>query len=543
MTPPPARTSNALAWTLAMLLLVAARVPAIAQPAGNDQHLYLYTGQRVFEGQVPYVDAWDQKPPGIFFLYGALWQIWPRESVVAIADLGAAAITAWLLVTLGRRTGDVSAGRLAAVVYLAGSHPSLSRLSGVYVRGQSEVFIAMFVTAALVQCAAPLRTRARLIAAGACLGAAFVIKYNAAAYGMATVVALLAWRGRSAGAGGTADGRPPMPMSKQLGWVAAGGAAICLSVLAYFAAHGALEALRLATIDYNVRYSRETYAGGALGAVKYFVTLPIGRMRVDPLWYLGGIGALAMLLCRAPRDRVLVGVAWLASTVASIMINGARDLPQYFVQAGPALAMAAAWGFAALPQSARVRAVVATAVIAVGAWKVGLEAPSFAGVRLFGAPQLAANIRDDVESLSGRIDRHTYLTRFTGGQKYDAAAVDDLARQVRETTRPDDRIFVFGFAPGVYVNGNRRSASRFFWSRPVILEFAADHPGYGTPGLLADLRAATPAIVALQKQDWFPDVANSRDFFLASDPLRSWLDEGYVLDRETPVFLVYRRRS
>src|SRR5262245_53486027 len=190
MTPPSARTSNALAWTLAMLLLVAARLPAIAQPAGNDQHLYLYTGQRVFEGAVPYVDAWDQKPPGIFFLYGALWQVWPRESVVAVADLGVAAITAWLLVALGRRTGDVTAGRLAAVIYLAGSHPSLARLSGAYIRGQCEVFVAMFVTAAMVFTASSARTRVGLFLAGLCLGAAFLVKYNAAAYALPVVVAL-----------------------------------------------------------------------------------------------------------------------------------------------------------------------------------------------------------------------------------------------------------------------------------------------------------------------------------------------------------------
>ena len=250
----------------------------IAQPAGNDQHLYLYTGQRVFEGLVPYVDAWDQKPPGIFFLYGALWQIWPRESLVAIADLGAAAITAWLLVTLGRRTGDVTAGRLAAVIYLAGSHPSLSRLSGVYVRGQTEVFIAMFVTAALVQCAAPLRTRARLIAAGACLGAAFVIKYNAAGMDGGC--------GAAGMAEGSSDGRHGRRTTIHADVEAAQvdrcrrcrdlprGAGVA-------AAHGALGP-ETGDDRHSVRYCA-TLRRRAFGALECFVAMPTAGCG-DPLW-------------------------------------------------------------------------------------------------------------------------------------------------------------------------------------------------------------------------------------------------------------------
>jgi hypothetical protein len=130
------------------------------------------------------------------------------------------------------------------------------------------------------------------------------------------------------------------------------------------------------------------------------------------------------------------------------------------------------------------------------------------------------------------------LSRFTG-QKFDALEIDRLARYVRATTDPGDPIFVFGFSGGsVCWKSERRSSSRFFWSRPVLIEFAADRPDYGSAGLLSDLKRHPPAVVALQKEEW-----HSRDFFMANGPLRSWLDAGYAVDRETPMFSVWRRQS
>jgi hypothetical protein len=71
----------------------------------------------------------------------------------------------------------------------------------------------------------------------------------------------------------------------------------------------------------------------------------------------------------------------------------------------------------------------------------------------------------------------------------------------------------------------------------VIIEFAADHPGYGPAGLLDDLRKRPPALVALQKEQW-----HSQEFFLNDAALREWLQAGYVADRETPMFSVWRRK-
>jgi hypothetical protein len=166
------------------------------------------------------------------------------------------------------------------------------------------------------------------------------------------------------------------------------------------------------------------------------------------------------------------------------------------------------------------------------------------GFRLAGLPGLVENIRFDLAYLRGRIDRPAYLARF-GGQrdqdKFAALDVETLASHVRSTTQPGESILVFGFSPGIYVKSDRDSASRFFWSRPVVIGFEAHRPGYGVDGLLAELHASRPVIVALQKRDWAPGEPNSEPFFLADPRLSNWLAARYRLDAQHRLYSVWRR--
>ena len=510
-------------------ILLAIRVPSVVEPAGGDQGLYGYSGQRILAGAVPYRDIWDQKPPGIAFVYAALWRIWPHESVVAIADLAVAATTAWLIVVIGRRRFSDAVGYGAAGLFLLFGDPSLQRMSGVYARGQCEPFMALAVTLALVLLAGPLRRRWHLVLAGVCLAAACWLKYNAAAYLLPVALAAWVWR--------RDDVRVYRAAPVDLAWVGLGFALVTTGVLIYFGANGALHDLRLATIDYNLRYSGETYP--SLWSVpRYLATFPIERARVDMLWFLGGIGALSLVWWARSNRSTLVVIGWLIAALVSIAVNGSRSLPHYFVQAGPALALAAVAGIGAMLAAGGWRRYTVALLILVGLWRVGDDAP-VAGVRLGGLPGLAKNVRFDLSYALGHVDRVTYLSRFKGEQKFDALEIDDLSRFVRETTKPTDPIFVFGFAGGsVCWKSERTNATRFFWSWPVILEFAADEPGYGSAGMLADLKRLAPVQVALQKeQQW-----QSQRFFMNNGPLRDWLLAGYVLDHETPMFAVWRRK-
>ena len=528
-----------------LLLLVAARVPSLAQPAGGDQSLYTYQAQRMLDGGVPYRDAWDQKPPAVFFIYAALWRIWPHESVVAAADLAAAALTAWLLVILGRRWFGQPVGLIAAGLFLLLADPSIQRHGGLTVRAQCETFIALAVTAALVALTSRPRRSWRLMMAGVWLGVACWLKYNAAVFALPVGLATVLWTAEPA-PGSTPDSRRRWA---DLATVGAGVVMVSLAMLAYFAAHGALDDLRRATIDYNLQYSGETY-GGISGPIGYLFAMPFERARVDLLWFLGLLGALVLATRLREHGAGWMVLAWIAASAVSIAINGARGLPQYFVQATPAFALAAAAGIALAWRAQGAWRLAMAAVALVGLWRVGTEATPLWRPRLGGVPQIAANLSLDLQALTGRVDRRQYLTRFGGTGdtgKFSAVAVDDLAARVRQSTTEADAILVFGFSGGgVLAKSSRVSASRFFWSRPVVVEFARGVPGYGSAGLLEDLRQRPPALVALQKRDrriGEPGVPNSLEFFMSTGPLRQWLEAAYTLEDDGAVFAVWRRRS
>jgi len=189
-------------------------------------------------------------------------------------------------------------------------------------------------------------------------------------------------------------------------------------------------------------------------------------------------------------------------------------------------------------------------VIVAGFWRVGSEPTPIWQPRLGGVPSIASHLRTDLAAMTGRMDARTHLARFTredGGGKFPIVTVSDLADRLRSTTKPDDPIFVFGFAGGgVLARSDRESASRFFWSRPIVVDFARGVPGYGPEGLLDDLRQRPPAVVVLQKNDWRlgePNVPNSIEYFMANPALRQWLEAGYRLEDDNADFAVWRRQS
>lgn len=507
----------------------------------GDQGLYAYAGQQLAEGHAPYAAAWDQKPPGIHVVYAVLWTIWPHESVVAGADMVAAGLVAFLLVVIGRRRFTERIGFGAAAVFLFFANPSVvQRMSGILVRAQCETFIALAVTMALALVASERRMTRHLLAVGVLLGCGFWLKYNAAAYAVVVTVALAMW---------PRDGEPsPRSFLRDLGWVAVAGALTVVLPIAAMAAAGVWQDLYLATITYNVAYSGETYEG--VSPLGYLFTFPIERAANDALWLLGGLGALIAIVnwLRAPRSSSalcsLVIISWVAASCLSILINGARELPQYFVQAAPALAMMAAVGLAPLVARRGSAPWVPAATLVV--LFVMVLRPGEMGH----LPKLADNTRSDWSALVGSTDRATYLSRFGGRErdKFIAREIEALALDIKATTAPEEPIYVFGFSPGVLVKSERRSASRFHWSRPVVIEFAAGTPGYGSAAVLADLEREAPSIVALQKQDWAHDdpalagEPNSVDFFHGHAGLNAWLTSRYVRERETPLFEIWRRR-
>jgi hypothetical protein len=532
-------------WLFAALAvaLLLARLPSVVQPAGGDQGIYAYVGQSILKGEVPYRDAWDQKPPGVHLTYAAMLGLWRNDTVVATTDLAVAALVAVLLVALGRRlTGRPGAGETAAIVFLLLGDPSFQRLGGLWVRGQAETFIALAVTGALLAAFAAAgagrergQERAAFgwsVAAGMLCGAAFVYKYNAGLFALPCLLVYLV---------GIPDGRRPdtwrrsvRPLWRQLPAFVAGATLVVGAVAGWFAAHGALGDLYQATIVYNLKYSGETYAG-LWDVVRYLLTFPVRHARVDALWFVGGASCAALLLLSIRDRRLVIAPAWVAAACLSITANSSRELPQYFVQAAPALALASGVaGAAAWRALGPLSRAALFLLLAVGV------------VRVNQFDKWAASTAYDLDHARGRTTREQYLSKF-GGQrptdKFSALATRQLGERLRAETAPTDRALVLGFSAGALVQADRQSASRFFWSRPLLVGFNDGMPGYGAAGLLAELTKSRPAMVALQQRDWPVEGVDSATWFSRQPALQAWLTDGYRRVADTGTYFIWRRRD
>ncbi len=507
----------------AFLLLI--RLPSLVQPMGADQALYAYVGERVRAGGLPYRDAWDQKPPAVHLLYAAMRTVWAGDAIVPAADLAAAAAIALLLYRLGAAAAPAGTGNAAALLFLLFSNPAFTRLGGVRLRSQCETFIAVAVTAAFLLLAGKRTARSAwpMAAAGVLFGIAFTFKYNAAVFAAAGIVALWLWK---------------RPALSEIAWLAAGFCLPPLAMILLFATGGALRPLIDATLLYNIQYSGETYHGPA-DVLRYLIAFPVERASVDALWTLGGAGVLLLLPAVVADRRRLLPIVWIAAACLSIAINGSRSLPQYFIQANPALALAAGWGAVeawrwlrrGLGPPARFAAIGAALLVAYGTVRVN-QFDKLADYTIF-----------DARHALGGIDRATYLARYDDDRKYSAPAGTALATYLRSHSAQTDRVYVFGFTCAAYVEAGRASASRFFWSRPVIVGFNAGRPGYGVEGLLSDLSLNRPAVIALQQQDWAPDVQDSAAFFMSNPSLSGWLRAYYVRAEGPAGFDLWLRRS
>lgn len=126
-----------------LALALALRIPTFGDPAlHTDEEFYFLVGQRLLDGQLPYVDIWDRKPLGLFLIYAVIAAV--SRSVVAyqIAGTLSAAMTAYLITRIVATRWP--AQLMAAMLYLG----LLIPLGGF--GGQAPVFYNLLIVAAFL---------------------------------------------------------------------------------------------------------------------------------------------------------------------------------------------------------------------------------------------------------------------------------------------------------------------------------------------------------------------------------------------------------
>jgi hypothetical protein len=101
-----------------LLFTTLGALPLLVYPLGKDQGIYATVGVAILKGGVPYVDAWELKPPAIHYLYAlGLWLFGRSPAAVHAIDLATVPITTAGLYWLGKRLGSLRVAFLVAVIF------------------------------------------------------------------------------------------------------------------------------------------------------------------------------------------------------------------------------------------------------------------------------------------------------------------------------------------------------------------------------------------------------------------------------------------
>jgi hypothetical protein len=494
---PPRSTLTALGILAAVVVLL--RLPSLFEPAWSaDEGTYADVGRSLDLGSVLYREAWDNKPPGIYWLSAAVSlghaSVF-RMQLLALGFVAGGAIVVW---ALARRLTSNRAGVVAAIVYLA--YASLPVFSGDQLN--TEQIAAVPAAAAMLVMAGRRWNMAprRCLAAGGLLALAWLIDIRTAADLVAVAaVPIIVGTARSR--------RPHVAEWRAAGLVLGGWVAVLAVVAVPLAAGGSLPGFVDVLVKGDTGYlayfqTQAAYGPGTAGSVEA-AALVAGAARVAGALLVGG--GLTLFLARRGSPRGAVAAWWVACDLAAVMLD-ARGFTHYAQLAAPSLAIAAAMvASVVLRRTTPLRAVAAFACL-IAVWPVALAAlyvpPATAalatGARLPApqdpeAAQTPAYVTVGWERVLGLVTPGTF-DRTYAGDLYPLDLV--IAGVFLAHSDAGDPVFVWGGpgSPWAYALADRRPSARFVWMGSAY----DTYPGAQAIAI-ADLVARPPAVlVAVQ---------------------------------------------
>jgi len=513
--------------TMALILLTIAALPTMLYPLTRDQGTYAYIADLMLHGGVPYRDALDLKPPGVYVLYAVGFLVFGRSEMAIrwidmLFTLFAAVSVYWLaLELLAKREAAALAGWLYAMGYVSFVH--------FYAVANPESFMVPFLVLSLVAVTKGVRQGAyqHFLWSGLAAGAGLWLKPTAVivlAPALACAAAFL-WRGRP----------PPRKLGAQAGPFLVGALAVILAPAAFLYDRGLSQLLELWR-DYGLGGYQQA-SGLVLGSGPLAVLdVLLGYLRDwQLLAWLTAAGCL-LGLARAESRRVgLVLSAFLAAALASVCWQG-KFFEYHWVPALAPASILSAWALSSLWEEARAGG-------RGGTWDARgvFSALALIGLLLLGIYDRFPVYRRLAGYLQGSITREEYDRQFDIGRDYSHVAATQAAAYLRDRTSPGDTVLIWGAEPLLHFLSQRRSPTRFIF--PYMLFDAHDpvHAQAQRALFLEELQQSPPAYVVLVDNDAHPLSPGGSLALLQRFPgLQSWLDQGYKLEGQVEDYHFYR---
>ncbi len=432
-------------WIVLAVLLVG--IPTLWQPMGLDHGNCGYVADVILHGGAPYKDAWETRPPAIFYINAAAIAVFGKNAFAfRMFDLlwqlaAALALGALARRWFGARAGMFAGVLFAAVYFIPASYWDLAN---------GDIYIVLPSALALL-CLLP-RRGPRLAwdaACGALVGFVFWVRFTHGLFGLPVLAWILAENLHERPYGLT-------NRALRLSAVGAGFAAVVGGYLALLAAQGALGDFLYTVFDFDMKYAQTTYRGGFPEFARFVIAKHV-------IWSWRNLavvtpGALALIQLARTRPVTLTTIvlgAWTAATYAGVAIMAKFFVYHWFALLGPLSVLA---GFALAEATAKPRAAwITTGHRIVMAVCVALLALAVAG-------QTLVRASEGFRLATGKMSRDEYLASFDNLRDFGtfSATANHLGGELlRERTSPDDKIWIWSASTLVLFNADRLGVGRF----------------------------------------------------------------------------------
>jgi 4-amino-4-deoxy-L-arabinose transferase-like glycosyltransferase len=421
---------RSLPLILICLLPVLLYIPFASTPFERDEGTYATVAQGLLDGQVPYRDLFDNKPPLVYGWYALSFTLF-GESTAAPRMVAALllSVTTLALFTQARLLFPRGVAYLAATLFAVSTGIPFLAL---HANTEAYMLLPLVTSIAAFTWGMNKQRLVWFVLAGL-LGALAIGTKQVAVWNLVSLaIVALIWRWRL---GGSLGDRVAPVAALSLG--ATAGLAF---IMGPFLVTGSVDDLIYANISYNWLYL------GFLTWPDRFLNLGNGTLFVTaaaaPLLVAGAIGLITILReRRSTADYLVVGWA-IASAIG--VASGGRFFPHYFLHLIPAMAILAA--VVIHERFARSgHRMASRPAIMFGMLLVAISLATNAVLYLAPAPaerQVAENVY--------------YQKEWEGNSRA-------LGLYLKERTEPTDTIFNFGREPQVYFYADRRPAAQFFY--------------------------------------------------------------------------------
>jgi hypothetical protein len=501
---------------------------------GRDQGIYAAVAETIVHGGAPYRDAWDFKPPAVFFVYAlARLLLGPGMEAVRVVEAAALASLFPAFAMLSRRFLDEWRAGILAAALAVFAHVQLEYWD----TAQPESFGGVALVWALVCATVPPPAQGRPAGmrrlwawsgAGLLYALAALFKPH---LGVGFVVSLGFVMVAEAGRENRAAAWRPV-------FAFLGGALVALVAAAgYFAWHQAWGDLLDVFLVFLPEYHaiRFEAAGLPLYLLRAFWDSLLGFTAYAPLGMvlLWALAPLTALERRAALHVTLVGALPLVGVALQ-----ARFYPYHFGAVLPLWSLLAGWGLWKAWLRLRrtpIGALAALALLALLAVKAP-EVPAYGG----GSFWERCRLRFDL--LVGKAGAPVENLLHSAGDVHFGANRRVAAWLATRTPR-DGSLYVWGFEPMLYGMADRRPASAYIYNVPQRLEWSQRE--LSRRRLMEDLGRDPPAAIVVVAHDAREGVTGNRRDSLEEledfPALRSLIAESYARAWRLEDLVIYAR--